>query len=401
MEKTSAPQSSLWKALGPTLITAAVVIGPGTITVASKLGAGQGYSYLWVVVGAGIFMWLFTTMAARVGILNQESLMTVMARLYSRPVAVIVGVLAFTVATAFQLSNYLACATALTTLSGISENVWIGAVGAGGLVFLLVRHLYRFAERIMSILVFSMVAAFFVNLIFARPNWGGVAQGLLPRTWPAEINPLVLAMVATTFSVIAALYQGMLARQKGWTAADLPLSRREAAVGIGLLGAISCVIMITAGTVLRGVNVTSAAVLGGQLEPVLGPMAVWLFSMGFLAAGFSSVVINPMVGGGLLSDALGLGDRVDSKWPRLLTGAGMLTGIVLAYITFSAGSVLDGIVLAQSATIIAVPLCAIVLVMLANDKRAVGIHRNGWISNTIAGVAVAVLITMSMIRLFG
>ena len=79
----------------------------------------------------------------------------------------------------------------------------------------------------------------------------------------------------------------------------------------------------------------------------------------------------------------------------------MITGIVLAYITFSAGSVLDGIVWAQSATIIAVPLCAIMLVMLANDKRAVGIHRNGWISNLIAGIAVAVLITMSMIRLFG
>ena len=147
MATTLSPKPGLLKSLGPSLITAAVVIGPGTITVASKLGAANGYSFLWVVAGAAIFMWLFATMAARVGILNDDSLMSVVARLYGRPVAVIVGLLAFIVTTAFQLGNYLACATALTTLSGISEPVWIGIVGLGGLVFLLVRQLYRFAEQ--------------------------------------------------------------------------------------------------------------------------------------------------------------------------------------------------------------------------------------------------------------
>lgn len=401
MATTLSPKPGLLKSLGPSLITAAVVIGPGTITVASKLGAANGYSFLWVVAGAAIFMWLFATMAARVGILNDDSLMSVVARLYGRPVAVIVGLLAFIVTTAFQLGNYLACATALTTLSGISEPVWIGIVGLGGLVFLLVRQLYRFAERVMSVLVFGMVAAFFVNLLFARPNVGGVIAGFVPRPWTGESNTLILAMVATTFSVIAAFYQGTLARQKGWTRNDLGLSRREAAVGIGLLASISIVIMITAATVLRGVDIKSAAVLGGQLEPVLGSFAVWMFSFGFLSAAFSSVVINPMVGGGLLSDALGWGERVDSKWPRLLTAAGMVAGIVLAYFTLKAGTALEGIVLAQSATVLAVPLCAIVLVMLANDKRAVGEFRNGWITNAIAGLAVAVLLTMSFIRLFG
>jgi manganese transport protein len=346
-------------------------------------------------------MWLFATMAARVGILNQESLMSVVAKLYGRPIAVIVGLLAFVVTTAFQLGNYLACATALTTLSGIAEPVWIGVVGLAGLVVLLVRQLYRFAERFMSILVFGMVAAFFVNLLFARPDVAGVITGFVPRPWTADSNPLILAMIATTFSVIAAFYQGTLARQKGWAANDLALSRREAAVGIGLLASISLVIMITAATVLRGVNVTSAAVLSEQLEPILGPLAVWMFSFGFLSAAFSSVVINPMVGGGILSDALGLGERVDSKWPRLLTAAGMIAGIVLAYFTLQAGSALEGIVLAQGATVLAVPLCAVVLVMLANDKRAVGEHRNGWLSNAIAGLAIAVLFTMSVLRLRG
>ncbi len=395
------PRRAVLRSLGPTLITAAVVIGPGTITVASKLGASQGYDLLWVIVVSAVFMWAFVTMAVRVAIVNEQSLLSVLARLYGRWLAVLVGVLAFTVVTAFQLSNYLACATALTALSGISENTWIAIVGTAGLFFLLLRQLYRAAEKVMSALVFAMVAAFAVNMFVSRPDWSAVAAGVIPGRWPGELTSLVVAMVATTFSVIAAFYQGALARQKGWGVQDLPLSRREAGLGLGLLATISCVILITAGTVLRGTEVSNAAALAGQFEPVMGPIAVWMFSLGFLAAAFSSVVINPMVGGGLLSDGLGLGDGVNDKWPRVLTGVAMVAGIVLAYVTLRSGTALEGIVLAQQSTVLAVPLCAIMLMILANDRRAVGAHRNGWGTNTIASLAILVLLILSVFRLLG
>ena len=395
------PRRAVLRSLGPTLITAAVVIGPGTITVASKLGASQGYDLLWVIVVSAVFMWAFVTMAVRVAIVNEQSLLSVLARLYGRWLAVLVGVLAFTVVTAFQLSNYLACATALTALSGISENTWIAIVGTAGLFFLLLRQLYRAAEKVMSALVFAMVAAFAVNMFVSRPDWSAVAAGVIPGRWPGELTSLVVAMVATTFSVIAAFYQGALARQKGWGVQDLPLSRREAGLGLGLLATISCVILITAGTVLRGTEVSNAAALAGQFEPVMGPIAVWMFSLGFLAAAFSSVVINPMVGGGLLSYGLGLGDGVNDKWPRVLTGVAMVAGIVLAYVTLRSGTALEGIVLAQQSTVLAVPLCAIMLMILANDRRAVGAHRNGWGTNTIASLAILVLLILSVFRLLG
>lgn len=398
---SAAPRPGLWRSLGPSLITASVVIGPGTITVASKLGAGLGYAMLWVVAVAATFMWLFATMAARVAILNRDSLLSVVARLYGRPLAVLMGVLSFLVTTAFQLSNYLACATALTVLSGVGETVWIGVVGAGGLFFLLVRQLYRFVEKAMAALVFAMVLAFVLNLVAARPPVGAVLTGFIPSAWPEGFTALIMAMVATTFSVIAALYQGALARQKGWTEADLGLSRREALVGLGLLATISMVIMITAGTVLRGVEVNSAAVMAEQFRPVLGPVAVWLFSLGFLSAGFSSVVINPMVGGGLLSDGLGLGAGVNERWPRLLTAIGMVAGVLTAYLTLRSGSAIEGIVWAQRTTVLAVPLCAIVLIVLANDRRAVGAHRNGWIANAVGAAAIIVLIVMNILRLRG
>lgn len=394
------PATSVWRSLGPTLITAAVVIGPGTITIASKLGSTHGYGALWVVLVSACFMWVFATMATRVGILNSESLLTVVTRLYGRPVAIAMGLLAFIVTSAFQLSNYLACATALTSLTAIPETTWVGMVGAAGLMFLIIRQLYRFIEKAMLLLVLAMIGAFVINLIAVQPDWGAVAHGVIPKPWPAASTALIIGMVATTFSVIAALYQSALAQQKQWKPSQLRMSRQEAAIGIGLLAIITSVVMITAGTALRGVDVSSAAVLAVQFEPAMGPAGVWLFSLGFLAAGISSVVINPMVGGGLLSDGLGLGSGVNQKWPRVLTGAGMVIGIVSAFLALKKASALEGIVLAQSATILAVPLCAIVLTALANDRRAVGTHRNNLPTNLVAGLAIVVLVGISVRRLF-
>ena len=42
--------------LGPGLITAALVLGPGSVTTVSKTGALYGYSLIWVVAGAGVLM---------------------------------------------------------------------------------------------------------------------------------------------------------------------------------------------------------------------------------------------------------------------------------------------------------------------------------------------------------
>lgn len=395
------PQRSLLRSIGPTLVTASVVIGPGTITIASKLGAGQGYGLLWVVLFASWFMWLFATMSVRVAVTSGQSLPGAIARAYGRPAAVLMGILAFVVTTAFQLSNYLACATALNAITGISEALWILVVGLGGMAFLVARHLYRFAERAMAVLVFAMVVSFFANMAASRPDWSEVATGLVPSMWEPGTGGLVIAMFATTFSVIAAIYHGTLALQKGWTTHDLPLSRQEAAIGIGLLATITAVIMVTAAAALRGQEINSAAVLAEQFRPALGPLAVWMFSLGFLAAGFSSVIINPMVGGGLLADGLGLGSNTNEKWPRLLTAVGMVAGVVTAYLTLRSGSALEGIVMAQRATIVAVPLCAILLVLAANNPRLMGEACNRWPANVAAIIAIILLVAINVFRLLG
>lgn len=392
-------RKSFLKSLGPGFITAAVVIGPGSITVASKIGAGIGTQLLWAVIIAGSFMMLYTAMSARIGALNQQSLLSLMAAHYGRWLAVTVGLLAFIVCASFQMGNYLACSTALTTLTGIHEIIWVIVVGALALIFVFAaKRLYQALEKVMLALVFFMLVAFLGNLIVARPNLGEVFAGFIPNPWPSPMTGLVIAMVATTFSVVAALYQSTLAQQKGWGPDDLRTGLRDTMAGIAVLIGISMVITITSASVLRGNTIGNAADMANQLEPLLGRGSMILFSLGFLAASFSSTIVNAMIGGGLLADSLGLSSDIN-RWPtRLFTALAMAVGLAAGVYTMKTSSPIDGIILAQKSTILAVPLCALVIVMMANDRRVVGRHRNSIFANIWAGGALLILLWMSVRR---
>lgn len=390
---------SFLRSLGPGFITAAVVIGPGSVTVASKIGASAGMSLLWAVVVAGSFMMLYTAMSARIGVLNRQSLLTLVATHYGRWLAVVMGILAFTVCASFQMGNYLACSTALGTLTGLHDMVWMAVVGIVALVFVFAaKKLYQALEKVMLVLVAFMLAAFIINLIVSKPDLGEMFTGFIPSKWPGAMTGLVTAMVATTFSVIAALYQSTMAQQKGWKEGDLRTGLTDTFIGMAVLIGISMVITMTSASVLRGAQIDNASHLAMQLEPLLGHAAVITFSLGFLAASFSSTVVNAMIGGGLLADSLGMGSDINAKPSRMFTALGMAVGLGAGVYTLFTNTPIGGIVLAQKSTILAVPLCALVMIVLANDKRIVGKHRNSILANVWAVGALVVLIWMSVYR---
>lgn len=442
---TAPANKPFWKQLGPGLITAAVVIGPGSITIASKVGAGAGPDLVWALAVAGGFMMLFTSMAARIGVLNDVSALTLMGRHYGKWLAIACGFLSFTVAAAFQSGNYVACGTALESLTGMSTGIWMGIVGAIALLFVFgAKKLYRSLEKVMTALVAVMIVCFILNLMIAIPMFGpaavcvvvfimswrmkcrstaivaktvagigaialiattpelsSIVGGLIPKMWPESMGGLVAGLTATTFSVIAALYQSTLAQQKGWKPGEVKIATREAMTGISVLVGVSLMIMMTSATVLRGEEIANAAGLAEQLSPLMGGAGKVVFSLGFLAAAFSSTVINAMIGGGLLADGFGLGSDVNSMKNRWFTTLAMAVGLAVGFYGLTNSDPLGAIVWAQRMTIVAVPLVAVTLVIMANDRRIVGEQRNRPWQNVVAGLAILVLLYFTWNKVMG
>ncbi len=319
---TPAPPAARWyQRIGPGLITACVVIGPGSITTSSQVGAKYGYSMLWVIVISVALMLSFMTMAARLGVVSAASTATLISRHASRTLAVVIGLCAFFITAAFQFGNNVGIHAAMAEFEEFILRVpglqlWhlviLFNVLAVSFLFAF-KNLYKAMERLMMLFVGIMLISFTINLIYARPNLGELFSGLIPPVWllwsdhdAAGIDLSLLGLVGTTFVIAGAYYQSYLVRQKGWNLRELPSGMLDARVGAVLMMLITVILISTAAGALRGVEIAAPRDIAAGLT-VFGTMGRAVFCIGLFSAAYSSFLVNSMVGGFILCDGLGWG----------------------------------------------------------------------------------------------
>ena len=79
------------KSIGPAIVVAAVVLGPGSILTSSKVGAGFGLLGIPVVLASTLLMIAMVALAARIGVIYDGSPCDELASRLGRPVAVAIG----------------------------------------------------------------------------------------------------------------------------------------------------------------------------------------------------------------------------------------------------------------------------------------------------------------------
>lgn len=387
-----------WQRIGPGLVTACVVIGPGSILTSSNLGAKDGYSMIWVVLVSVIFMLVYTSLGAKLGTVTSESTCTLLAKMVGRPLTVLIGCGVFFISAAYQFGNNLGVHSALENYTDFKYGVVI--FNAISIAFLFgFKNLYKLVERLMSIFVALMLASFAINLFFAKPNLLEMAQGIIPSAGSDSdsiLNISLLGLVGTTFVITAAFYQSYLARFKGWKVKDLKDGRIDACISATIMALITIMIMSTAAAVLRGKDLSGVGDVGNALQPLFGDKGQILFCIGLFSAAYSSFIVNSMIGGFILSDSLGLGGTPQDKWTRILTAAVLLTGMFVAlYVIQSGTRPVVAIVAAQAVTVVAAPLAAGALLLLTSSKKVMGEHRNGIGVNILASIGFLLLLGMA------
>lgn len=370
--------------IGPAFVTAAVVLGPGSVSTASRIGGDYGYSLIWFMVPVCLFMCCYTTMGARFGAVSEESLLGAVRNKYGAWLAVLLGVCSFTVCAGFQAGNNVGVGTAMETLTGLGAGYWVVAFTALSLaIMFLARRTYRVIEKLMLVLVVLMIAAFWGTVFRAGPSVVSILKGLVPSV-PAKSFPVMAAMLGTTFSVVAALYQSYLVHEKGWRLGEYRTGIRDAIAGIVVLASITTVIVLTSAAVIhpKGLSVETAGDMAQQLEPLLGGSAKVLFCLGLWGAAFSSFIVNSLIGGGLLADGLGLGKQMSGLPAKLLAAVVMVIGMTVALVF--QGTPVNVLIFLQGLTVVFVPGCALVMILVLNSREIMGEHVNGWLANAIA-----------------
>lgn len=381
--------------LGPGMITAALVFGPSKVTITSKLGADFGFDLLWIIVVAIFFMVIFTAMAARIGMASDVSFLTLIRNKWGRPAAVASGVGVYLVSASFQAGNSIGIGISIGELFKSSAVPWIIAFNVFGISLLFFGNFYKVLEKIMIGLILLMLVAFCVTLFLSQPPIGQIAAGLVPKI-PAGSFGLVIAFMASCFSVVGACYQSYLMQERRKINPAAKQSGRDSFTGILILGVMSAIVLICAAAVLhpKGLKVNSGSDMARVLEPLFGNYASAFFLIGLFGAAFSSLIGNASLGGTLMGDALGLGSSFDSKPVRWLVASVMLIGAIVAIVFGNLPIQL--MIFAQSVTILIVPFIGIALYMIANDEKIMKGLTNSASAKIFGALGLLILIGLAM-----
>ncbi|HIE96106.1 MAG TPA: hypothetical protein EYQ63_03625 [Fuerstia sp.] len=383
-ENLDVPRRSVFKSIGPAIIVAAVVLGPGSILTSSKVGSSFGLIGFPVIVVSAILMIAMVALSARLGAVYENSLCDELASRMGRPVAVFIGLTLFTLVAFFQSSNNIALIGGVEPLLGdeeLSFEARAATLVIANLLIIaclyLVRNLYGSIEGFMKLLLGLMTVAFLVNfaVVMSRP------QSFTPvaPTGPLDWIPL-LGMIGTTFSVGGAFYQAYLVKEKGWGLADVRAGVVDSVVSISMLGIVTAIVLLTSWRVFYGnpepVTLGSVGDVARQLEPSFGVSAKYVFCLGILAGALSSFLVNALIGGTVMSDSIGKGSRLQDKWPVHLTVVALLVGMFVAIAALkNKESVVPLITLAQACTVIGLPALAAALIYLGTRPELTGARR--------------------------
>lgn len=386
--------------IGPALVLATVVIGPGSLSLNTIAGSLYGYSLLWVPLAATILMMVYTWISASIVLVTGETLFQATRHKYGQTVAGIGGLFGFLAVLAFQAGNSAAVGFSANALFGGPVRLWALAFFFPALAVIFQRNLYGKLEALVKVFVGLMLLTFLGTLIMVGVDGRRMVAGLVPSFPNTEAVFLTLGMAATTFSIVAAVYQGYLMREKKWGPEHLAREGLDTFAGIAILGGISVVLLLTSAGAIHGTAnpVFTAQAMAAQLEPLVGPTAFWLFTSGFFFASFSSLIVNPLIGATLLADAFGQDASMDRRPVKLWTTVAMAAG--LAVVLLFEGSPVELLRIAQGLAVVAFPVLGFLVLAIARDGALMGEHRTPtWmLAIAMAGYVTILGIVLNYVR---
>jgi NRAMP (natural resistance-associated macrophage protein)-like metal ion transporter len=386
---------------GPGLIIAASFIGPGTITTSIVTGASYGYALAWAIVFSIIATIILQEMTARLGLSTRQSLGEVMRVVFAHPVARTFMAILVVAAIGIGGASYAGgdtSGTALAITTVIDVDIRIVVVLLVAILFgLLWTGSYKVIEKVLIVMVGILAVLFLVTAILVQPDIGGLLQGMFIPSIPSGALLTTIALIGTTVVPYNLFLHASLV-QENW--GDVPLdramkeSRTDTTVSISIGGIITLAVMVTAvgSMFVRGIAAEEGPDLAEALRPLLGESAPWVFAIGLFAAGFTSALAGPLGAAYAITGVLGLSNDLRSKPARIVWISTLLVGALIALTGFNPIQI---IVIAQAANGLLLPIVAILLMIVMNNKRIMGKYTNGPVANVLGWLIVAVVVFLA------
>ena len=411
-------KQSLWKKLGPGLITGAADDDPSGIATYSQVGAGFGYGILWTAFFTFPLMVGIQIVSARIGRVTGHGLAANIRKHYSPWLLYSIVVLLLIANTINIAADIGAMGAALKLLIGGSAHWYAIAFGMVSLVLQIFVPFPRYAPvlKVLTLALLAYVATVFV----VKVPWSEVLyRTIMPSlSFKADYIVAVVAVFGTTISPYLFFWQASQEVEEQRAArGEEPL--REAPeqarvqlrrikidtyIGMGFSNLVAFFIMLTAVVTLHlhgMTDIQSSAQAAEALRPLAGEFAFVLFSAGIIGTGLLAVPILAGSAGYAVAEAfkwnIGLGRRLmrAQGFYAIVTVATLL-GVALNFTSIDPikalfwSAVLNGV--------IAVPIMAVMMLMAVRAdimgpfviKRRLKVL--GWLATSVMAFSVFAMV---------
>lgn len=386
---------------GPGMMVSAAFIGPGTVTACTLAGANFGFALLWALVFATVTTIILQSFAIRIALVTQLGLAEAMLKTITSPITRILaaGLLISALVmgnAAYEAGNMSGAALGLEAINGGPLALGIAPIIITIALFasaMLVFSKPKWIENILILLVVLMSAAFLLTFLLIRPDIGALLRGFVPAI-PDSGLMTAIALIGTTIVPYNLFLHAASVRER-WNEEQMAEAQLDNTVSISIGGLVSMTILATAAASLfgSGKTIENAVDMAQQLTPLFGTMATITLGAGLFAAGLTSAITAPLATGYIVQEI------IKSSGSRRPFQIGAL--VVIASGTFAAllgYRPVELIFVAQIANGLLLPIVAVFLFRLANDRKLLGQHANGLTAN-ILGVAILVITTGLGLRL--
>ena len=394
--------------LGPGLIVANAGNDAGGIFTYSNTGAKYGFSLLWTLIPITVALIVVQEMVARLGAVTGKGLMDLIRERFGVRWTMFAVITVLVANGATMLAEFAGVAGGFGLL-GVPR--WIAIPTSAVLLAIVVlRGTRPVVERIFLALGLAFLS-YIVTAVLVHPDWRAVSASLVtvgsahPGTSTQTYFADVIALIGTSITPYMQLYLQSAVVEKGTPLREYGYVRFDVISGSIFAVLVAGFIIVTAGATLyahgfAGKGVGSATDAAQALIPLAGSHAEQLFAVGLIGASLLAGAVLPLSTAFVVCEGFGAERSVESRFSEAPLFFGLFLGTlgVTAAVMMLPNVPIAGVAIGtQTLDGILLPVMLVFILLLVNDRRLLGQHRNGPLYNVIAIITVVLLALLTLV----
>ncbi|MEW5765663.1 MAG: Nramp family divalent metal transporter [Acidobacteriota bacterium] len=390
---------------GPAYLVSVGYMDPGNW--ATDLAAGSRYNYtlIWVLLLSNLMAVLLQSLSARLGIVRGLDLAQACRVEYPRAVNLSLYGLCELAIAACDLAEVLGSAIALQLLFGMPL-LWGVLLTAADTLALL--FLSQFGIRKLEALILSLVTliggSFLIEIVLAKPEWGGLVKGFVPSIPDTSALFIAIGMLgATVMPHNLYLHSSLVQTRKIGPGEEekrqsLRLNTIDSAIALNVAFFVNAAILVMAAAVFYRSGHTDVAEIQDAhrlLEPILGAaIAPVAFAVALLASGQSSTITGTLAGQIVMEGFLNI--RIPPWLRRLITRLVAIAPAVFTLIVYGEEGTGDLLVLSQVVLSLQLPFAIVPLIHFVSDRKTMGVFAIGPVLKGLAWLSAVIVVSLNL-----